>query len=437
MADEIFQLIRKEEKRQAETLMLIPSENYASRAVRRALGSVLTNKYSEGYPGKRYYQGTSIIDEVEQLAIDRAKKLFGAPHANVQPLSGSPANLAILAAICKVGEPILSQHLFMGGHLSMGQQASVSSQYYRAHYYGLTKKGEIDWKQLEAQAKKIRPKIIFCGGTAFTKIFDFARFGRIADQAGAYFVADISHIGGLVAGGAHPTPKNEAHIMMTTTHKTLRGPRGAIIMVTKKGLKKDPQLADKIDRAVFPGLQGGAHNNNIAALAVALKEAGTKSFKKYVAQVVKNSQILAEELIKGGFVLIGSGSQNHLIWLDLNNRKIDGWTAAWALEAAGIIVNRQTIPFDRRSSYYPSGLRLGTPAVTSQGMGIKEMVIIAQKIKKVIARAKKIAPRDIGGLNKQKDQRARKKFKQEVWADPELITIKKEVKVFCQRFPLP
>lgn len=434
--DTLFSLIKKEEKRQQETLMLIPSENYVSKNVLSALGSVLTNKYSEGYPGKRYYQGNNVVDEIEALAIERAKKLFQVPFVNVQPLSGSPANLAILSAICKVGEPILSQHLSMGGHLSMGQEASVTSKYYQAHYYGLTKEGEIDWQKLEEKAKKVKPKIIFCGGTAFTKVFDFSHFAQIAKEVNAFFVADVSHIAGLIAGGVHPSPVPFADLVMTTTHKTLRGPRGAMIMVTAKGLKKDKDLGEKINRAVFPGLQGGAHNNQIAALAVALKEASSPSFKKHARQIVKNSAVLAKELGKKDFVLIGGGSENHMIWIDLRNKGIDGWTAAWGLEAGGIIVNRQTIPFDPRPPYYPSGIRLGTPAVTTRGMKEKEMVLIGQLIDQAIEVVKKMNLKGIGAKEKKKDQEARARFKKAVFQNKELIVLKRRVKRLCLSFPL-
>ena len=413
---------------------MIPSENYTSNAVRQALGSVLTDKYSEGYPGKRYYQGNEVIDKIESLAIDRAKKLFRVAHVNVQPHSGCEGNLAILGALCRPGDKILSQHLSMGGHLSMGQQASVTSKYYKPYYYGLTKEGDINWQELESQARKYRPKVIFCGGTAFTKVFDFARFAKIAGKVEAFFVADVSHIAGLIVGKAHPSPASFAHLIMTTTHKTLRGPRGAMIMVTKKGLAKDKLLAEKIDRAVFPGLQGGPHNNNIAALAIALKEAASPSFRLYAKQTVKNSQVLARELIKYGFKLIGNGSENHMIWIDSSNKNLDGWTLAWALEASGIIANRQTIPFDKKPAYYPSGLRLGTPALTTRGMKEKEMILIAGWINQVVNHLGKMNLADLGSRNKEKDQLARKAFKQEVFKDLFLLGIKAKVKKLCQRF---
>ena len=434
---EIAKLVLGEEKRQQDSLIMIPSENYTSLAVREALGSVLTDKYSEGYPGKRYYQGNEMVDRIEKLAIARAKRLFGVAHVNVQPHSGCEGNLAILSAICKVGDPILSQHLYMGGHLSMGQQASVTSKYYKPYYYGLTKEGDINWQELESQAEKYRPKIIFCGGTGFTKIFDFAKFAKIADKVGAYFVADVSHIGGLIAAGnVHPSPKNQAHVIMTTTHKTLRGPRGAMIMVTKKGLKKDSELSSKIDKAVFPGLQGGPHNNNIAAIAMALKEASSLSFQQYAKQIVKNSKALADKLIKYDFKLIGNGSENHMIWIDLSNKNIDGWTAAWACEAAGIICNRQSIPFDKKSPYYPSGLRLGTPAITTRSMKEKEMVLIASWLNEIAEHLKRIDLGGIGSKDKEKDQSARKKFKQRILKDQYLLKIKEQVQKLCRKFPV-
>lgn len=431
----VDKLIAQEEKRQQETLALIPSENHTSLAVRRALASRLTDKYSEGYPKKRYYQGNQFVDKIETLAIERAKKLFAVEHVNVQPYSGSPANLEILGALCGYGEVILSQHLNMGGHLSMGQTASWTSHYFKAYHYGLTKNGDIDWQELEEKALKYHPKVIFSGGTGFTKIFDFARYAKIADKVGAYLIADISHIAGLVVGGAHPSPVKYAHIIMTTTHKTLRGPRGAMIMVTKKGLRKDPDLAKKIDFSVFPGHQGGPHNNQIAALAIALKEAETAAFRRYAKQIVKNSHVLAEALKTKGFNLVGGGSENHMIIADLTNKNIDGWTAAWALEAVGLVANRQTVPFDP-SPYYPSGLRLGTPAVTTRGMKEKEMKIIAEVINDVIEYVRKMDLRGIGSKVKVKDQAARRWFKKAIFKDKKLQVLAARVKKLTKNFPL-
>ncbi|OGH14416.1 MAG: serine hydroxymethyltransferase, partial [Candidatus Levybacteria bacterium RIFCSPHIGHO2_01_FULL_38_96] len=287
---EIYKLVRAEEKRQKEVLEMIPSENYASKAVMEALGSVLTNKYSEGFPKKRYYQGNSIVDSVEILAQERAKKLFGVPHANVQPYSGSPANTAVyFALLSPLKDKIMGLSLPYGGHLTHGSSVSFSGKYFKTVPYELGKDGKLDYDAIEQIAIREKPRIIVCGATAYPRIIDFERFGKIADSIGAYLLADISHIAGLIVGGVHPSPADYTHIIMTTTHKTLRGPRGAMLMVTQKGLKKDPELADKIDKAVFPGLQGGPHDNQTAAIAVALKEAAEPNFKKYAKQIVLNS----------------------------------------------------------------------------------------------------------------------------------------------------
>jgi glycine hydroxymethyltransferase len=434
---EIFKLIKLEEKRQQEGLEMIPSENYVSRAVREAVGSILENKYAEGYPKKRYYTGNIAVDQIEQVCINRAKKLFGVPHANVQPYSGSPANLEIFGAICKPGDLVLSQLLSHGGHLSMGQSASYTSKYYKAEYYHLTSEGEIDFNELENLAKKLRPKIIWSGGTAYTKIFKWQDYARIADSVGAFFVADISHIAGLVAGFAHPSPVSFAHLVMTTTHKTLRGPRGAIIMVTEKGLKKDPQLPKKVDSSVFPGHQGGPHENKIAGIAVALKEASTLGFKQYACQVVKNAQVLAAELIKFGFSLVGGGTENHMVWIDLGNKNLEGWHAHVTLEEACLYGNKQTVPFDSRPPFYPSGFRLGTPAITTRGMKEKEIMLIAEFIGRGITIAQQLNNPDIGSKDHLKDQQGRKKFKAALWKSGEVAKLRKEVISLARRFPVP
>jgi glycine hydroxymethyltransferase len=397
----------------------------------------LTNKYSEGYAGKRYYGGNEVIDEVEKLAVARAKKLFQVPHVNVQPYSGSPANWAVHGALCQPGEIILSQHLTHGGHLSMGQSANLSSKFFQTHHYSLTKEGEIDFDQLARLAKKLKPRAIWAGGTAYTKKFNFGRFGQIADQVGAYFVADIAHIAGLVAAGVHPSPMTSAHLVTTTTHKTLRGPRGGMIMVTNKGLRKDENLAQKIDRAVFPGLQGGPHDQQVAALAVALYEASLAGFTTYARQIVKNAKGLVQVLLKSGFKLVGGGTENHMIWLDLSDQGIDGWQAQHALEAIGISVNRQTVPFETKSAYYPSGIRLGTPAITTRGMRGAQMRLVGEWIVRTLAVAKEMNFTDIGSPDKTKDQAARKKFKQVVKGQKELREIKKQVVALCRKFPLP
>lgn len=435
--DKIFSLIKKEEKRQKEGLELIPSENYVSQAVRQAVGSVLENKYAEGYPYKRYYTGNEFVDQIEELCRQRAKELFGVPYVNVQPYSGSPANLEIFGAICKPSDLVLSQLLSHGGHLSMGQAASYTSRYYRAEYYHLTKDGEVDFEELEQLACRLRPTIIWSGGTAYTKIFNWKKYAAIADKVGAYFVADVSHIAGLIAGGAHPSPVAFAHVIMTTTHKTLRGPRGAMIMVTKKGIAKDPELPAKIDFSVFPGHQGGPHENKIAAIAVALAEADRPEFKKYAAQIVKNAKTLAEELKKYGFNLVGNGTENHMVWIDLRNKKIEGWHAHVTLEEVHIYGNKQTIPFDTRSPFYPSGYRIGTPAVTTRGMKEKEMRIIAGFINEGVEISRRLDVSGIGSPDKATDQAARKKFKDRLKKDLQITKLRQKVINFACQFPVP
>lgn len=441
MDKQVQKLIELEKKRQGETLQMIPSENYASQGVRMAMGSVFENKYAEGYPGKRYYQGNIVVDELERLCQERAKKLFGVPHVNVQPLSGAPANLAIIKALRESENDIqLSQILSMGGHLSMGQEVSVTRIVMKAVHYGLTPNGEIDWEQLEKLATEYKPKIIWAGGTAYTRIFQWEKYAAIADKVGAYFVADVSHIGGLIAGEAHPSPVPYAHVVMTTTHKTLRGPRGAMILVTQRGLDKDPDLNKKIDSAVFPGVQGGPHMETIAGIAVCLAEAQSVSFKKYSLQIVENAKALANELSTMNYELIGGGTANHMVWIDLTNKNIDGWAAAWALEYAGIIANRQTVPDEKKSPYYPSGLRLGTPAVTTRGMKEPEMKQIANWINEIIINVQySIFNKypDIGSSDKDKDQDARRRFKTEMIGDKKLLGIAKEVKELCRWFPIP
>ncbi len=434
---EIYGFIKLEEKRQFEGLELIPSENYVSQAVREAVGSVLENKYAEGYPTKRYYTGNMAVDQVEELCRERACQLFGAVHANVQPYSGSPANLEIFGAICNPGDLVLSQLLSHGGHLSMGQTASFTSKYYRAEFYHMTKDGEIDFDELYRMAKEIKPKIIWSGGTAYTKIFKWEKYAEIADEVGAYFVADISHIAGLVAGGAHPSPVPFAHVVMTTTHKTLRGPRGAMILITKKGLDKDPGLPEKVDKSVFPGHQGGPHENKIAGIAVALAEAARPEFKKYAHQIVANAKTLAEELKKYGFSLVGDGTENHMVWIDLRNKNLEGWHAHVTLEAANIFGNKQTIPFDARPPFYPSGFRIGTPAITTRGMKEKDMRIIAGFINEGVKIAQELNLAGIGSKDHGKDQQARRKFKDSLKKNSKIKKLKSEVIAFARQFPVP
>jgi len=431
---EIASLIKAEEKRQSDSLQMIPSENHTSRAVMEALGTVLTNKYSEGYPKKRYYQGNAIIDEVEILAQERAKKLFGVPHVNVQPYSGSPANTAIyFALLTPIKDKIMGLSLASGGHLTHGSPVSISGKYFKTVPYELGRDGHLNYDAIEKQAAREKPKIIVCGFTAYPRIIDFERFSQIADSVGAYLLADISHIAGLVAAGVHPSPVPYVHIVMTTTHKTLRGPRGAMIMVTDRGLKKDPELTEKIDKAVFPGLQGGPHDNQTAAIAVTLKEASTPEFKKYAVQIVKNSKALAFSLLDFGFDLSSGGSDNHLILIDLRSKGVNGAVGAIALEVAGIVVNKNGVPYETNPPFYPSGIRLGTPAITTRGMKEAEMKKIALWINQVIDEVKNEKLPDA------KEKRAEfiKDFKIRVAKNKKLLAIATSVRTLTKQFPVP
>ena len=427
-------LVKLEEKRQKETLMLIPSENYASKNVREFVGSRLSNKYSEGYSRRRYYQGNCFIDEIETLAIEKAKKLFKVSHANVQPYSGSPANSEILFALANYGDKIMGLMLSAGGHLTHGHpDITFSGRYFKSVQFGLDKNGLLDYEKIEALTKKEKPKVMMIGTTAYPLAFDWKKFSRIADSVGAYLVADISHVSGLILGGAYPDPSSFAHVLMTTTHKTLRGPRGAIIMVTQKGIKKDPDLSAKIDKAVFPGLQGGPHNNTTAGIAEALLEADTTSFKNYANQIVKNAKALANYLKAGGLTLVGGGTECHLMVVDLRPLKLSGNIVAEALEVAGIIVNRNSVPNDEMPPFYPSGIRLGTPAMTTRGMKEKEMKKISEWILKVIDHVKdNKLPND-----SQKRRDYINSFKKTVQKDEFLGDIAKEVKKYLLKYPLP
>ncbi len=364
---ELAALIQAEDTRQRDTVRLIASENYASPAVLEASGSSLTNKYSEGYAGKRYYQGQDNIDAVEKLACGRIAKLFGAEHVNVQPYSGSPANLAVYLAFAKAGDTIMGMGLPAGGHLTHGWKVSISGKFFNSVQYGVSKETHlIDFDEVRAIAKENKPKLIFCGATAYPRTFDFGAFREIADEVGAMLVADIAHISGLVAAGVHPTPVGIADVVSSTTHKTLRGPRGGMLMCKK-------QHAKKLDRAVFPGLQGGPHNHTTAAIAVAAQEALQPSFKEYAAAIVENAKALGEALVEAGFSLITGGTDNHLLLVDMTPKGIGGKPYAQALEKAGIVCNYNSIPFDPRKPFDPSGIRLGTPALTSRGMGAAQM----------------------------------------------------------------
>jgi len=378
---EIYQLIKDEERYEIDSLRLIPSENYVSKAVLEATGSILTNKYSEGYPGRRYYEGQRNIDQIEELAVNRAKALFKVDHANVQPYSGSPANVAVYFALLKPGDTIMGLALPHGGHLSHGWAVSITGRFWRSVQYEVDRESHlIDLDGVRAMALKERPKIIVTGGTAYPRLWDFKSFGEIAKEVGALLLADISHVAGLIVGGVHTDPAPYADVIMTTTHKTLRGPRGAMIMCRN-------EFAESIDKAVFPGLQGGPHNHTTAAIAVALKEAATPEFKAYAKKVVSNAKTLADELKARGFSLVSGGTDNHLILIDLTNKKVIGKKGAKALDAAGIVCNYNTVPYDPRKPFSPSGLRIGTPAVTSRGMGDAEMRQIAKFMDEAIAHA--------------------------------------------------
>ena len=430
----IADLIAQEAKRQREGLAMIPSENIVSEAVREAVGSVLENKYAEGYPNARYYTGNEFVDQIETICRDRAKQLFGVPYVNVQPYSGSPANLEILAALMEPGDTALSQELSHGGHLSMGQTASYTSKYYKTEYYHLNDEGEVDFDELQALARKLKPKVIWSGGTGYTRVFKWEQYAEIADEVGAYFVADISHIGGLVAGGVHPSPAPYAHVIMTTTHKTIRGPRGALIMVAQKGLDKNPELPKKIDFAVFPGHQGGPHMNKIAGIAVALKEAMTPEFQAYAKQVVANAGALAARLKEHEFTLVGGGSENHMVWIDLRSKGIAGWEAHVGLEMAYIFGNKQTVPNDPRSPFFPSGYRLGTPALTTRGMKEADMVIVADLINEGIEIIRAHYLPDIASADKETAAAARKTFRSKLAASEDLSALKARVIAFASPF---
>jgi len=401
---EIYTLIRKEIRRQDESIRLIASENYASSAVMEATGSVLANKYSEGYPGKRYYEGQEYVDQIESIAIERAKALFGAAHANVQPYSGSPANQAVYLALLKPGDTAMGLGLPFGGHLTHGWNVNFSGIHYHAVQYEVDRvTHRVDLNKVEELARKARPKMIMCGGTAYPRTWDFAGFAEIAAAVGATLVADVAHIAGLVVAGAHPHPFPHAEIVTTTTHKTLRGPRGGMIL-------SDGTHAKELDRAVFPGLQGGPHNHTTAAIAVALKEAATPEFRRYAHQIVANAKALAQELMQRGLRLVSGGTDNHMILMDVTPRGINGKPAAKALNKAGIECNYNTVPFDPRKPMDPSGLRIGTPSVTSRGMKEKEMTAIAAWIDRVLAAADD---------------------------DVKLEKIRAEIAEFCKAFPAP
>jgi len=401
---EVFDLIRNEERRQYDCIRLIPSENYVSHAVLEATGSVFTNKYSEGYAGKRYYEGQIYVDQLEELCKARLMTLFGAEAANVQPYSGSPANLAVYFGLLKPGDTVMGMALPHGGHLTHGWNVSITGTYYRPAQYTVDPETHLlDYDALRALALAERPRMIIAGATAYPRIIDFEAFAAIAKEVDAYLLVDMAHIAGLVAAGAHPTPVPHAHVVSSTTHKTLRGPRGGMLLMKN-------EVAEAIDRAVFPGLQGGPHDHTTAALAVALKEADTPEFKEYAFQIVKNAKALAERLMEHGFRVITGGTDNHLVLVDVTSKGTRGRRMAKVLDRCGIVCNMNTIPFDPRKPFDPSGIRLGTPAVTSRGMKEAEMRAIADFIASSL------------DILEDKDAQAR---------------VKEQVAEFCKPFPAP
>ncbi|HSW90317.1 MAG TPA: serine hydroxymethyltransferase [Patescibacteria group bacterium] len=433
MQDEIFQLIEQETARQRDTLMLIPSENYTAKAVREAVGSVLMHKYSEGYPGRRYYEGNAVIDQIELLACDRARTLFGVPYANVQPYSGSPANSEILFALAEPGSTIMGLQLSKGGHLTHGHpNVTFSGKFYKSVQFGLNGDARINYDEMRSLAQSQKPSVIILGTTAYPFILDWKKAREIADDVGAYLVADISHIVGLIIAGVHPSPVPYVHVIMTTTHKTLRGPRGAMILVTDEGLKKDPDLSKKIDSAVIPGMQGGPHNNTTAGIAIALEEATTSEYKTYGKQIITNAKVLATALLDKGMKLVGEGTENHLMVIDFSQDSLGkGTLVAKALDVAGIVTNRNSVPTDT-NPFYPSGVRLGTPAVTTRGMKEEEMKVIAEWIAQVVDRVK--------NEKLPEDKTSRKAFMQDFSSrkqtDKDLLEIATQVKELCEEFPL-
>jgi glycine hydroxymethyltransferase len=409
---EVADILTAENRRQHVKIRLIASENYVSTDVLEATGSVLTNKYSEGYTGRRYYEGQQQIDKIETLAIERAKFLFGAEHVNVQPYSGSPANQAVYVALAKPGDRVMGMSLAGGGHLTHGANVSISGLHYDAVQYGVDpESGFLDYDAIEKLADEARPKLLWCGTTAYPRILDFERFAAIGRKVGAVVVADMAHIAGLAAAGVHPNPVPHVDVVTSTTHKTLRGPRGGMILCRQ-------QYADAIDKAVFPGLQGGPHNHTTAALAVALKEAATDEFKVYAQAIVDNARVLGEELAAYGFKLASGGTDNHLLLVDATSRGVVGHNMAKSLDAAGIVCNYNLVPGDTRPAMRPSGIRMGTAAVTSRGFGAEEMKQLAAWIDRVATTR----------ADENSDKATRVQVNREIAA---------EVRALCDRFPAP
>lgn len=430
---EVYSLIQKEINRQETTLELIPSECATSPAVLEALGSVFTNKYSEGYPGARYYGGNEFVDELEQLGRDRAKEIFGVPYVNMQPYSGSPANLAVHTAVLEPGDITMGQALPDGGHLTHGWKASATSMFWNPVQYHTKEDGYLDLEEIERLAKENKPKLIWVGATAYVREFPFQEMARIADEVGAYLVADTSHITGLIIAGVHKSPVPYVHIITSTTHKTLRGPRGGIIMVTQKGLDKDPELGKKIDGAIFPKLQGGPHNHQIAGITVALGEAMKPEFKAWGEQIVKNTKALAGEMVDRGLNLVTGGSDNHMVLMNCGKGR--GVFMQEACDVAGMTLNKNTIPKDPSSPFYPSGVRLGTPIMTIRGMKEDQMKVVANWLADIYEDIKDIELPE-GAENKEARKEMIAKFKEEIKNDEKLLSIRAQVEKMCEEFPL-
>lgn len=434
MSDIVFELIEREEERQREMIGLIPSENHFSPRVAQVLSSCLSSKYAEGYPGRRYYEGNQIVDEIENLAIDRLKELFGVPFVNVQAHSGSPANSVIQFALLEPGDTLMGLQLGAGGHLTHGHPSvTFSGRYFTPIQYGLDANDRIDFDAMLALAREHKPKMIIAGTTSYPFTLDFARFREVADAVGAWLVADISHITALVLAGEHPSPVPYADVIMSTTHKTFRGPRGAMILVTEQGLARDNKVGNKINAAVIPGLQGGPHNASVAGIAVAAAEAMQPGFKTYARQIRKNANALAASLQQNGLKLVGDGTENHLMVVDFTPFSDGlGTQVAFALDVAGIYANRNAIPNEPCSPFYPSGLRVGTPLVTTRGMKEAEMTQIGQWIAAVTHQVKD----DSLPVEPKARQAFIRAFKDQAVKDSELLHIRAAVKALAVQFPL-
>lgn len=434
MSDIVYDLIAQEEARQRAMIGLIPSENHFSPAVASVLSSALSSKYAEGYPGRRYYEGNQVVDQIENLAIDRLKDLFGVPFVNVQAHSGSPANTAIQFALMEPGETLMGLSLGAGGHLTHGHpNVTFSGKYYNSVQYGLDENARIDFDALLALAKEHKPTTIIAGTTSYPFALDFAKFREIADEVGAWLVADISHITALVLGGEHPNPVPHADVIMSTTHKTFRGPRGAMILVTERGLERDSKLGGKINSAIIPGLQGGPHLATIAGIAIAAAEAALPSFKTYATQVRRNATTLANALMDNGLKLVGDGTENHLMVVDFTPFSDGlGTQVAYALDVAGIYANRNAIPNEPCSPFYPSGLRVGTPLVTTRGMAEAEMQQIGAWIATVTNHVKDATLPE----NTKERSAFIRQFKEQATDDSTLQQIRQEVEALATQFPL-